>query len=177
MDIIIPEFYIFIAGIIILILMIGICLYYFWVRRTSITNIQQVPLTNNRASIDDKNSRPAWLHIMIGDKYCFLYEDERGFYITPDPNKITKFRYHNRDSTLLKDLNIQLPMLNKQTVALESMDSILEIRYLESSKVQAILRYQKHTGYITRYFHVINGKLVLDNNSNDQVVFELRGLQ
>lgn len=176
MEIIIPEFYIFMAGIIILILMILICFYYFWIRRTRI-NAQQVPITTTqqKTPLDYKETHPAWLRTTIDNTYWLLYEDERGFHLTTDPNKITKYRYHTRDSSLLKDLNLQIPMLAKQTAAFESLDSILEIRYLEATKVHAILRYQKHTGYVTKYFHVNNGKLILDDNSSNQVIFEIPG--
>jgi hypothetical protein len=170
MEIIIPEFYIFMAGIIILILMIFICFYYFWFRRTK---IQQTPITNIQQPIDHKEARPAWLRVMIDNKFHFLYEDARGFHLTTDPNLGTKYRYHSRDSVLLKNLGIQIPTLAKKTVAFESLDSILEIRYLDATKVQAILRYQKHTGYIIKYFHIINGNLILDDNSSNQVLFEI----
>lgn len=182
MDIVIPEFYIFIAGIIILILMIFICLYYFWIRRTkisnSLNNTQRTPITNineSKTPTDYKESHPAWLATMMDGKPWYLFENERGFELTTDTNKITKYRYHQRDSNLLKDLHLQIPMLAKQTAAFESGDSILEIRYLEATKVYAILRYQKHTGYVTKYFHIINGKLVLDDNSNNQVIFDIPG--
>lgn len=173
MDIKIPEFYIFIAGIIILILMIGMCFYYFWLRR-SIVNTKRV-ITGNSVLNDNKKINGVWLQTLVDNKYWVLYEDDRGFHITEDYDKMTKFIYHNRDSNVLKDLKIQIPSLTKQTMALESSDSILEIRYIEENKVNAILRYQKHTGYVIRYFHIVNGKLILDGNSNNQVIFEVNG--
>jgi hypothetical protein len=123
--------------------------------------------------MDLKDTHPAWLKIIIDNVDHFLYEDERGFHLTTDPNMITRYRYHDRDSTLLKNLNIKIPLLAKKTIAFESADSILEIRYLESNQVHAILRYQKHTGYLTRYFHLHNGSVILNEDSNNQLVFEI----
>lgn len=180
MDILIPEFYIFIAGIIILILMVGICLCYFWIRRTKLVNTlnNNQPITNiqqNEQRPLIKDTHPAWLNLTIDGKNYYLMENERGFDLTTDTNKLTKYRYHQRESTLLKELKLQIPMLAKRTAAFESTESIFEIRYLDSTKVHAILRYQKHTGYVTKYFHLINGKLALDDNSNHQVVFDIPG--